>query len=72
MPGDSRWRLLALGVRGARARFDVSIPLRLVLGAWVLAVGLTPRPALPLLVRLLAIRETRWLTPLLRRLHRGT
>ena len=69
---DSRIRLIALGLRAARRRFDVSLWLRAVLAIWVLAVGLTPRPLLPVVVRLLSVRDNPRLTPLLRRLHRGT
>ena len=72
IPSDSRRRLLVLGLRGARRRFDVSLVLRLALGGWVLAVALTPRPLLPVLVRTLSLRDSPWLTPLLSRLHRGT
>jgi hypothetical protein len=64
--------LLTLGLRSVRRRFDVSPGLRLVLGVWVLAVGLTPRPLLPLLVRMLSLRESPRLTSVLGRLHRGT
>jgi hypothetical protein len=72
IPSDSRRRLLVLGLRGARRRFDVSPGLRVALGAWVIAVGLIPRPLLPVLGRTLSLRDKPWLTSLLSRLHRGT
>jgi hypothetical protein len=72
IPSDSRARLLALGLRAARRRFDVSLWLRAALAAWVLAVGLAPRPLLPVLVRMLSVRDNPRLTSVLSRLHRGT
>jgi hypothetical protein len=70
VPDDTRWRLLRLGIRAARRRFDVAPPLRLLLAAWVVTVALAPRGTLPMLVQAFTVsRERRPLTLLLRRLH---
>jgi hypothetical protein len=68
---DTRSGLLASGLRAARRRFDVAPAHRMLLGAWVAAVALLPRAALPRLVRRLEpLRGEPWVTRLLRRLHR--
>jgi hypothetical protein len=69
--GDTRTGLLALGLKAARRRFDVAPAHRLALGAWVAAVGLLPRAALPRVVgRLGGSRGGSRLSALLGRLHR--
>jgi Glycosyl transferase family 2 len=69
--GDTRSRLLALGVRAARRRSDVAPMLRVLLATWVAVVALAPRTSLPWLVRRLEpVRGARGVTELLGRLHR--
>jgi hypothetical protein len=67
---DTRLGLLMLGIRGARRRFDVAIPLRLLLGAWVVTVAFAPRAILPELVRIVSLaRHQGPLTRVLGQLH---
>jgi hypothetical protein len=67
---DTRWGLLMLGLKAARGRFDVAIPLRFLLGAWVVAVALAPRALLPRLAQAFTqSRQQGPFTSLLRRLH---
>jgi hypothetical protein len=71
LPGDTRLKLLLLGQRAARLRFDVSPPLRGLLAAWVTVVALFPRSRLPRLVEAYGLGGRAGLRPLLGRLHRG-
>ncbi len=69
-PGDTRMRLLMLGLRRARRRFDVAPPLRFLLAIWVAAVALVPRALLPRLLENVELLRGRIIGGLLGRLHR--
>ncbi|MGZ4408093.1 MAG: glycosyltransferase family 2 protein [Gaiellaceae bacterium] len=55
LQGDTRTRLLLLGQKAARGRFDVAPPLRLLLAAWMAALALMPRGSLPRLLEARAL-----------------
>jgi hypothetical protein len=70
LPGDTRLKLLVLGLRAARQRFDVSPLLRGVFAVWVAVIALVPRSKLPRLVEAYGLGGRAGLMPQLRRLHR--
>jgi glycosyltransferase involved in cell wall biosynthesis len=70
-PGDTRPRLAIAGVRAARQRFDVRLPMRLAFAIWFVLTALAPVPAVRPLGESLLLPERRghWnrLLPLLHR-----
>jgi glycosyltransferase involved in cell wall biosynthesis len=69
--GDTRGRLLWLGIRAAIRRFDVSWPMRGLYIAWFVLVTLAPRRFVPSLAAQFSIPERRGpLNALLKRFHR--
>ena len=73
IPGDRRQSLVADGIRAARRRFDVALPMRVVLSAWLLAVAVMPRAIVMRLGELIfypALRPS-WVNRLLGRWRRG-
>ena len=69
--GDTRWRLLWLGIRAARGRSDVAPILRVGLGAWVATIALAPAGLVPTLIsEMESLRRGGRVTHLLARLHR--
>ena len=71
VPGDRRWKLLVLGLRAAAGRCDVTLPMRVLLGGWVLATAVVPRRGLrPLIGGITSARATTRIDRVLGRLHR--
>ena len=73
IPGDRVSSLAVDGIRAARRRFDVALPMRLVLCAWLLAVAVMPRGIVVKLGELIfypALRPS-WVNRLLGRWRRG-
>jgi hypothetical protein len=57
--GDSAGRLLLLGIRATRQRFDASLPLKACYICWFLAMVAAPRPLAGILARQMIFPQTR-------------
>ena len=70
--GDRRWSLPVLGIRAATRRVDVAVGMKLLFGAWFVAMSIVPRRlAIPLAERFIFPERRRLLNTLLARWHRG-